>query len=273
MMMKWYLFWVAFTWKIKINTNPCAFNAPGNWKTFEIGNPSSTNPIVVLSPGIAFLQTHKFIKSIAGFYGPKSVIMSPYKGVYAWWNFPDQQGRAQSLHHNVNDLNFPGLFAQVSWLKSIIEANIFPSAIIAGSKGGFIVNDIWKYVWRGRTVIFNGGTAVVPNIVKDEIILPIFVISGRDEIFGDLRYAIAQKWLPHERGLIYWINQYHIPSYAPMVESIPSYLENGVTDGARKPVPHYSFRLSEMGNLMQAFSSAEEFKKYRPVGEICNPRN
>lgn len=273
MVVMWYLLWSAFSWKIKINTNPCAYQVPGSWSTFEIGKPSASNPIVVLSPGIAFFQTHKFLKSVAGFYGPKSVIMSPYTGVYSWWSFPDQQLRAQSPNHDANDLNFPGLFAQVSWLKSLIEKNIFPSAIVAGSKGGFIVNDIWKYVWRGRTIIFNGGTATVPNIVKDDVILPIFVISGRDELFGDLRNEIARKWLPHERGLVFWINQYHIPSYAPMVESIPSYLENGVNDGAKKPVPHYSFRLSEMGNLIQAMGSTEEFKTYRPAGEMCNPRD
>merc|ERR1719387_1486038 len=76
-------FTASSAWTVKFNANPCAFHQETQWTTIEVDRPSSENPLVVLSPGIAFLHTHKFLKSVAGFYGPNSVMMSPFNGVYA----------------------------------------------------------------------------------------------------------------------------------------------------------------------------------------------
>lgn len=251
-----------------------------HWRVLSIYKPTSNHPIVVINPGIALSSTKNMLKNVANYYGEESVIVSPDKGVYDWRKDPAltnlHQQRASSLSHALSDLNQKGLFAHVVWVKSLIGRGIIPSVIVASSKGGLIVNDIWKYVWKGKTIIWNGFTAALPNVVYDKEIFPIFLMGNCDPWIHqwNLISKIRNKWKPNQYALVKFLTQGHYAIDPSIFEMIPIYLQlsGGEYDAKSLPLPPIRYReFGEEKGGLKIFNDDAQFESrmwdlYRPSG-------
>lgn len=170
-----------------------SINKGKTWQTYDL---QTTGPILIIGPGAG---TRKNYHEYCRLHKKYDVIYKSTASVEGSFKFPRTWQHLDSVDvfdiEEHPDDTLVGLARQIG-LDIIANKHPPPSVVICGSQGGqIVIGLLWKYFWRGVSVIINGGCLTTTNIPKG--VVPIIITMTNDHFVTNSTRKVVAMFAKH----------------------------------------------------------------------------